>query len=278
MPRRISLLILSLLVLANRVFAAPLPGASYIGMCNPKFPCEEALRALNVTPVKTFGYLADAFGHKCQCVKKFMADSAPKYVRVHLANGTCFPERGRRCGRYDVFSGERIKSAEIKVFKKNSRIIKRFRASIIRTLHLMRIDPTATVRYSLCLECPLSLKARKILLNEALKFIPLEQLVDSPLSGRCLTGLICERHGDNPRFDTRRAGCIADLDGKDLFNADIELFEKRSKNCEAIYYWTYGFNLLPYGYRGKFISPDKRTNKLDQLEFEGLDWCLKQSQ
>jgi hypothetical protein len=268
-------LILSLSLLIPFVaFAEPIDGASYIGMCNPKFPCDKGLKALEQEDIRAVGYLADAFGHQCSCVKQFVETPGPKYVRVHLANGTCFPERGRRCGKYDVFFKESQKSAQRKLERKDRALLRRYRASIMRTKALLgeqRDD--LTLRYSLCLECKLSNKARRVLLSEALKHFPQDAIVDSPIRYKCLPGLICEKHGDSMTY-AKGQRCISDLDGITLFEADIERLKKRSRQCEAVFYWTYGFNLLPYGYSGRFIVPYARKDQPDKWEFEGLEAWL----
>lgn len=268
-------LILSLL-LSSLAFAEPLHGPSYIGMCNPKFPCKEALQVFEGQHIKAVGYLADAFGHECSCVREFLKLPGGKYVRVHLANGTCFPERGRRCGRYDVFYGETQKSAQKKLEMKNEKLLRRYRASVMRTKALFG-EPSdeLTLRYSLCLECKLSNKARRVLLQEALIHFPKEAIVDSPMSFRCLPELICEKHGDSMRY-AKGQRCVSDTDGITLFDANLERLNRSSKQCEAIFYWSYGFNLLPYDYKGPFIQPYKRTKIAENSEFEGVKACIRQ--
>lgn len=268
-------LILSLLI-PSIAFASPVEGPSYIGMCNPNFPCNKALQVFRHHEVKAVGYLADAFGHECSCVKDFMALKGPKYVRVHLANGTCFPERGRRCGKYDVFYKETQKSAQAKLEQKDRRLLSRYRASIMRTKALLGPEREGvTLRYSLCLECSLSDKARRTLLREALGHFPKESLVDSQLRSKCLLGLICEKHGDSMRYDLGQR-CISDTDGVSMFNANVQRLKRGSRRCEAIFYWTFGFNLLPYGYSGQFIPPYTRKKAAESWEFEGVQGCIEQ--
>lgn len=268
-------LILSLL-LPSIAFARPVEGPSYIGMCNPNFPCKRALRVFDGHDVKAVGYLADAFGHECRCVKDFLNLPGDKYIRVHLANGTCFPERGRRCGKYDVFYKETQKSAQAKLERKDRRLLSRYRASIMRTKALLGAEREGvTIRYSLCLECSISDKARRVLLAEALKHLPKDAIVDSPMRFRCLAGLICENHGDSMRYLTGQR-CISDTDGISLFEADLQRLKRRSIRCEAIFYWTYGFNLLPYEYRGRFIPPYSRSKAAEDWEFEGVRECIGQ--
>lgn len=268
-----SFLILSLL-LPIVALAEPIGGASYIGMCNQKFPCDRAIKALESEHTKAIGYLADAFGHECSCVREFLKLPGGKYVRVHLANGTCFPERGRKCGRYDVFYKETQKSAQRKLERRDKTLLRRYRASIMRTKALLGNErEDLTLRYSICLECNLSDRARKVLLSEAVKHFPRDAIVDSPLRHECLPGLICEKHGDSMRYK-KGQHCISDLDGITMFEADVERLKKRSRQCEAIFYWTTGFNLLPYGYQGKFIYPYARKDRPYEWEFEGLEAWL----
>lgn len=262
--------LLALLLLTEQIAAEPIPAASYIGICNPRFPCEKAIRG-----VKALGYLADAFGHRCQCVQEFLKTPGAKYLRVHLANGTCFPERGRRCGRKDVFYRETIKTAENKILQRDARLFRAYEASILRTRGLLSTaDADTTIRYSLTLEAPFSNKARGRLLRVAKKHLPEEALVDSVLSQRCLKGLICERHGDSMSYLPGQR-CISDTDGITLFEANLERLRSRSRSCEAIFYWSTGFNLLPYGYSGKFIYPYDRKHRMFAWELEGLRQCLK---
>lgn len=266
-------LILSLLF-SSVALAAPVEGPSYIGMCNKNFPCDEALAALDSSRTKAIGYLADAFGHECSCVRQFLNLPGGKYVRVHLANGTCFPERGRLCGKLDVFYGETKKTAQRKLERRDPRLLRRYRASILRTKAI--IGPAREdliVRYALCLECPISDRARRVLLREALKHLPRKSLVDSPLRYQCIPGLICEKHGDSMRY-SKGQRCISDTDGITFFNADLERLKRNSKQCEAIFYWTHGFNLLPYEYQGKFIPPHRRSKKPEDWELAGAQECI----
>lgn len=266
------LLLVSQQVSAETVGA--IDGASFIGMCNPKFPCHRAIRALDAAPVKAIGYLADAFGYKCECVKKFLQTDGPKYVRVHFANGTCFPERGRVCSRFDVFRKRTLKATEREILQKNERTLARYRASVERTVKILAAaDSQTQVRYSLCLECPLSNKARKVLLQEALKFVPREQVVDSVLTQKCLKGLICEKHGEAPRLPGGQR-CIADTDGDSFLEVDIERFKSMTAQCEARFFWSHGFNLLVPSYAGPFIAPHKRSAQATEWELEALSTCV----
>ena len=151
-----------------------------------------------------------------------------------------------------------------------------YEASILRTKKLLSgADAETTIRYSLTLEAPFSNRARQRLLEVAKRHLPEVSLVDSVLSQRCLKGLICERHGDSMSYLPGQR-CISDTDGITLFEANLERLRSRSQSCEAIFYWSTGFNLLPYGYSGKFIYPYDRKHRAHDWELEGLKQCLEQ--
>ena len=68
--------------------------------------------------------------------------------------------------------------------------------------------------------------------------------------------------------------CISDNDGIPLFKTNFERLENNSAQCEAIFYWTHGFNLLEYEYGGPFIPPPLRAAQVSQEELEGVRACL----
>lgn len=259
------------LITTSSLFAEPIRGASYIGMCNPNFPCG---RALDVQP-EAIGYLADAFGRKCQCVKEALKSPKLRYLRVHISNGTCFPERGRRCERGDVFYKETQKSAVSKILKGDRAIYRRFLTALNASIELLE-GHNKEVRYSPMLESPFPASVRRRLLKIVERRVGKERTVDSVLSQRCLGGYICEKHGDAPRY-AKSQRCISDLDGITLFEANLDVLKRRSEQCEAVFYWTTGFNLLPFGYAGRFIPPTQRKHRAYEWEFEGLKACLEPS-
>lgn len=276
----IIILIVSIIVLSRAAHGQPIPGASYIGMCSPAFPCTKALRVFNVLEpgeVRALGYLHGTFGSRCECVSRFLSEVVgPKYVRVHLADGTCFPERGRQCLKRSVFRGESLSSAEAKVQGRNPRTITRFRRAALEVRKQyapFASDPNVILRYSPCLECPFNRPARRVLHQIAKRYFPEEALVDNPVRGACLDGAICEQHGDKPSVP-RQGRCITDLDGISIEASNLRGFAKRSERCEAMFFWTFGFNLLPYGYSGPFIPPRTRSAQATEREFGALQYCL----
>lgn len=278
---RAVVILATLLLTITSALAEPIIGASYIGMCNPNFPCSNGLAVFKQakdTDIKAVGYLAETFGTECACVKRFLQLPGKLYIRVHLSNGTCFPERRRRCTNKDVFAGLRKNEAESLVAKRDAKVLRRYRRSIMRTQRILAPvlnNPDVTIRYGLCLECTFGLKARSVLRDVALEYVKPEQIVDSVLSQSCLKNTICERHGENPKY-LRNQKCIGDLDGTTMFEADWSVFEKANRKCEAAFYWSTGFNILPFGYSGNFIEPHLRTARAKSWEFDGVNSALYQ--
>lgn len=219
------------------------------------------------------GYLADSFSSdgSCACLDSFMALKAPKYVRVHVTNGTCFPERGRKCGKDDFFNGLSLKQAEGMILARDRKLINRFK----RRLKKLRdyFGDKALVRYSPVLESPFNDQARRILMRAASRVVPRESLVDSTTSKHCLSRYICEQHGDLPRFESGQ-GCIGDLDGISFHESALDPYAQKTARCEAAFYWTNSFNLLPRWYKGPFIYPSARKHQPTLEDFGYLRYCL----
>ena len=264
-------LIISALVflLTMPCWADPLRGASLIGLCSKKFECNKIIEVLSTTPVEehiTFGYLAETFGRRCRCLDRLLALPNPKVVRVHIANGTCFPERGRKCNRLDVFSGLSQRQAETLLNRNNRKLMRRFRMAVHRVHERLSGRQDLTIYYSSTLESPFRKRARKRLLGALKGIVGEENLVDSVLKQRCLSDTICEKHGDKFSFkDTQR--CIVDTDGIPMCKMNRKRFHDTSRQCELQFYWTGGFNLLE---GSRFIDPLKRNGKISNREL----WTL----
>lgn len=252
-------------------------GASYIAMCSRFWPCEESLAALRGAPVPKVGWLVRTFGSECRCPRRFLATPGPKVVRVHLANGTCFPERGRRCMRGEPFMGETIASAERKVLRRARGVTGRFRRNLLNARRtLSRASRGTRILLSPCLECPLSPPARSVLLEEARSAfprLPLSSFVDNPLRGPCLPGTTCEVHGAAPRCPPT-GRCVIDTDGDDILRIDRGAFLRSASRADLAFIWAPGFNLLDPGKR-TFVPPGRRKARPRAAEFLVLLWYMR---
>lgn len=252
-------------------------GASYIAMCSRFWPCEESLTALRGAPVPRVGWLVRTFGSECKCPRRFLALPGPKTVRVHLANGTCFPERGRRCMRGEPFMGETVASAERKVLRHSRGVIGRFRRNLLNARRTLdAADARTEILLSPCLECPLSPAARKVLLEEtqaAFPGLPPSSFVDNPLRGPCLPGTTCEVHGAAPRCPPT-GRCVIDTDGDDILEVEQEAFNRAASRADLAFIWAPGFNLLEPGKR-TFEPPGRRKTRPRAAEFLILLWYMR---
>lgn len=262
--------------------AEPLRGASLIGLCSKNFDCKNVVEVLQTTDLRdhiTFGYLAQTFGRECKCLDRLLALPHQKVIRVHIANGTCFPERGRKCNRLDVFSGLSQRKAETLINRNNRKLMRRFRMAVRKVHERLSNRQDLTIYYSSTLESPFRKRARKRLLEALRGIVGDDNLVDSVLRQRCLSNTVCERHGD--RFSFREGQrCIVDTDGIEMSVMNRKRFFNQSKACELQFFWAGGFNLLqkrqekfidPLVRKGKVASDDLWTlGQLLQLDYSSL--------
>jgi hypothetical protein len=236
--------------------------ASYLGMCNKTWPCEQSLSVFKNSPVMRFGWLHKTFGDQCSCVNRALTDPKPKEFRVHAANGTCFPERGRRCGSYEPFAGESIASADKKLREKNDALLGKLQRSFADLAEKLK---AAKAPYrcwaSPVLESPFSNAARQVTLDLALRYFPQCAIVDNPIPPqRCIPGYVCEKHGDKPAL---KAPCIADLDGIDMAKIDIPAYAARYRYCDLNNLWGGKMNVLD-DHKPGFIDPRERVSTANQ--------------
>lgn len=230
--------------------------ASYLGACSQRFPCDAALAALSGLDKPCMGWLHTTFGTRCECPRRFLTLAHNKVARVHVINGSCFPERGRRCAKDEVFANESIPSADKKLRTKNPAILRKYRRKLQELRRVLSVASEGTDVYiSPCLECPVGDRARRVLVDETRKVFPSFPIVDSVLTQRCLRGTVCEKHGSraNPP-----APCIVDTDGESYLDMNMPAWFERTRQCEQQHLWTLRFNMLCPEYTS-FVPPLRRT-------------------
>lgn len=227
-------------------------GVSYLGICNKTWKCDASLKALDGQKTLRVGWLAQSFGDECPCADRLLSDPRPKVVRIHLANSTCFRERGRVCGRQEVFHGETVRSADRKVRELDPRLMSRFNYVAARARKLLQNRKNLKCYVSPCLECNLSMDARRTLIARTRRFLPQCEVVDNPADGPCLPGVLCEKHGDEASL---RKPCGADLDGDDFADVNVDAFKAKFRECDYALIWGRRMNCLR---GGGFVDPRKR--------------------
>lgn len=229
-------------------------GLSYLAMCQKDWPCSLSLSAYKNASVIRTGWLEHTFGEECPCVDRLLADKRPKEVRIHLANGPCL--RNKRCGKYEIFHGYSVASANRAIKRKDDRLLNRFRRVAERAAsRLAQGRAPLTCYVSPVLESDFDEQARSVLHSLTATYFPSCRIVDNPLRGRCIKGTICERHGPNPGL---ARPCIADLDGSVANRDGTYEFLKRTKHCRMSLVWTPEMNCNSH-LSQPFIDPRKRN-------------------
>lgn len=244
-----------ILILLALMATAQAQGASYLGMCHPKWDCAATMRTWHGMNKIVTGWLEQTFGEECKCVDRILKDKRDKIVRVHLLNSVCM--RNRRCGKYEPLYGYNPASASRAILRGDKRLLEKYDELLVRLkTRLEKSRGVVQCYLSPCLECDLNDRARKILLNRAAAVLPYCTLVDNPLRAKCLKGYTCEKHGDRPVV-TRP--CIVDLDGTDGRQVNVKEFAKDYLACDIRYYWEPFMNCI----KGSFIDPRSRKCDFD---------------
>lgn len=269
MPKKCWAILILAIATTCSVVRADNAGLSYLAMCHPKWPCKTSLAAFKELPVIRTGWLEQTFGEECPCVDRLLRDKRDKIIRVHIANGPCL--RNGRCGRYEIFSGFTIASANRDIKRAKSRIVARFTKVISRLQErLAKSRGGLTCYVSPVLESDLDEQARTILHNLTASYLPSCTLVDNPLRGKCIRGTVCEKHGPNPRLSKP---CIADLDGIDAQTISVPKFLRKTKACDMSLIWSVGLNCNGH-HSPTFIDPRKRDCVETMADIEVLTGWL----
>lgn len=270
MAKRLWLILSLALITTCSSTSAQVPAASYLAMCQRNWPCSASIKAFNELPVLRFGWLEKTFGDACSCVDKLLQEERPKEVRVHIANGPCL--RNKRCGRYELFYGHTIASAQRDIKRNKSRIIPKYLKVLDRLrARLAKSRGPLTCYVSPVLESDFDEQARTILHSATTSYLPSCTLVDNPLRGRCIRGTVCERHGPNPGLT---APCIADLDGIDASTISVPEYLRQTKACDMSFIWSLGLNCNSH-HTQRFIDPRERNCGQARADIEALVGWLR---
>lgn len=275
--RSITLIKIVALVLAIQVqlvTAQENRGVSWIlQMCSARSDCGAISSAYKNASVLNAGWMyLTSNPDGCQCSRKFLSDPRPKRVRLDLCNSTCFPERGRRCEPQECFAGMRQGDASAAVLKNDPATYRR----IDRAINLAKADiaaatPPLTVAIKACLECSLTTEARKKLNEYAKQKFPESQFpgikfVDNPLTGGCLPGYLCERHGSPKGGDN----LISDNDGLDYDGIDQWQYWKQNAKSFMVLAWKGCNNGLK---KGEGYKPGVQRTDYCGASRDGVDFA-----
>lgn len=249
-------------------------GVSYIGMKHKTWPCERSLQVFDKAPVINLGTLLDdTFGKKYECIERALKyqPNKERVVRFHAANCTCFPERGRKCHKDEIFAGMTQKEAnkvilsEAKKPFNKQKILNRLRVKLAKGKGL-----STTALMSPCLESGLSRQARKVMLDVSADYFPKAQLVDNPFGDSCIGGYVCEIHGDK----SGQGFYTVDLDGVSFNKIDLTKFVTKNKQAIFALLWEYWMNCIDH-HNPNFVSPPLRKCEIKEVIFDYVTELLK---
>ena len=230
-------------------------GISLIGLCHRDWDCAATLEYFKSRTPAVFGFLmGGTFGDDCPCAQKLLTLPQQKIVRIHLANSTCFQERGRLCGEQELFYGLSIGEADRAISAEDPKVLSKFERSMREAERLLvEVQGPLECYISPCLECNLSPQARGVLLRLTKRHFPECAMVDNPIRGACLPGYVCEAHGARASLSPP---CIADLDGEELPISMWRAFHQRFEQCNISFWWSSALNCIS---GPKFTPPRERA-------------------
>lgn len=251
---RIILLILAVVILTDPALGADVDnlGRAPYGIKNRTFRCAAFKRSLGKIKNIRLAFLSRSFGKASRCIKALLANPRTTLVEMHLANGTCCPERGRGCGRQELMFGETCKSFEKKVLRNDPHIMRRFRKLLQadREWLYQKIRPETKCLINPMLESIGSPRLGRRLVRTTREYFGDRCLIGwNPLYAQNAVRVgqdFTELHGSRARL---KPPCVANLDGQDIkfsgfrsLNSSIDAREipryiERFKHCIVNFLW-----------------------------------------
>jgi hypothetical protein len=259
------------------------PGVAYYAIQHKDWPCDRTLKVFEGVAKPSLSVLWHSFGDNTQCLEKFINDSRPKQLEIHLINEVC--QRNRRCGPYEFLANTSTADYEKRLASRDPKLISAIKNyAKAPSEFLKRHQGKFECYVSPGLESNLSDRGAKTL-NDAIRpMFPGCAIVRNPAGINRARGLagaeIIEVHGPNPRISPE---CIANLDGNDVSFArrpalltagsinerSLMDYLTRMQKCRAAYIWTAEMNGLNPHDKG-FVDPRKRSNFPDANLIEAM--------
>lgn len=202
----------------------------------------------------SIGFLDFTFGTSLKPVEDVLEHIKPKYLRVHLLNGSCV--FNQNCGTYSPVENYTFKSLTEELLEgKATGVLNHLTNRTIIYCSLAKQFPKTKFLLSPMLEHRLSQEAWVILADTVLKTCPDIQIVNNWHDGfgERYKGAFVELHGE---VSTGMNEDINSLDGDDIFEIDVLDWLERTKTNLITFAWTEKFNCRE---PGNFIDPRYRT-------------------
>lgn len=210
-------------------------GISCLGLCHPKYPMNELMRAFSTASVIRFGWLDHFFNSKnSNNAIRLMALNRPKFCRVHIINGPGM-NNGRTQSHEITYKLSHDACVKL-IQKQDKRFLQAFRQRVQVVARVVSNAPAGTLELAVSpwLEHrPMPAQVFKTLAAIIAEELPQAAIVDNPVSGGFLPGYLREFHGPQ----APKGIDIADLDGIDWEATDVRAFGERFHNARCCYIW-----------------------------------------
>ena len=212
-------------------------GVSDLGLCSKSYNCGRFLNRFDKTIIS--GWLDKTFNPSgCKCLEILKQSTKPKILRVHIINGSGL--RFHRLQRFELGHGRTVSGLEKSILLGSKSFESTFkRRLLVVKKQLESLSNLEKCYISPCLECNFKKEARKKLLDITAEIIPECSLVDNPLLDSCLSGYVCEKHGDIKRL---KPPYIVDMDGTDISKISPS-WALEHKAADIAFGWSYCNNL-----------------------------------
>ncbi len=274
--------LLMMLSVGAPVSAAPHQrGIAFFSLLSPQFPCDDALKIFDSTPLPALAILWGTFGTDTACLKKWFAmfPSSQHTLEVHLFNGPCL--RNNRCEASEFGAGLTPRELNSLIESRDAKILNNLseRIDAIKVAIEKLARPSDELILSTGLEDNFTPKAYQIVATLVKERWPYS-IVRNPVGNlreKGSTGAdYIELHGSAPNF-AADALCIANLDGTDISMPhrmgipprpisweEAQLFvRKYEQQCRVTFLWAGEWQGL---IRGEFAVPSKRRLVVDERD------------
>ncbi len=239
---------------------AEIQGVSDLGLCHPQYNFKGLREQFKGSPVIATGFLDNTFNPKgCPNLDRLLRLKKKIILRIHVINSPGL--RNKRLEPHEIHAGVSRSKLDSQVRKLHPAFVSKYAARLnALNAQLSKRQGNIQLLVSPCLECDLSKPARMNLLMLTNLHMPNAILVDNPLKGSCVSGVLCERHGDT------KSGDILDLDGISLSEVNINLWRKKTKAKYLRLAWQPCNNGLKKGQ--EWVPPTKRKNFCNQKQIQ----------
>lgn len=147
-------------------------GLALYAILSKRFPCENAIKALELFGRPAIAAVSNTFGQDFSCVNKFISRFSDRrsLILIYLDNGFC--RRHRVCGNREIYPRITVRRLNSLLENNNERVLRKFKNKLQALVRHVVINSDNTVlMFALGLEDNFTYEAAKNL-SETLKTVP----------------------------------------------------------------------------------------------------------